>query len=127
MDKEVKAERITTAKKQEVFLECYEKSLIISTACKNANITRDSFYRWMREDEEFIKAVDLVRELRIDYAESRLFKQMDSGNSQATIFFLKTQGKSRGYNEDVNVKLSADTGAQVIFSLPDNKRDDEKS
>ena len=45
---------------------------------------------------------DIVKEAReslIDDAESELQKQMFKGNIAALIFFLKTQGKSRGYVE----------------------------
>jgi len=45
---------------------------------------------------------DVVKEAReslIDDAESELYKQMFKGNTAALLFFLKTQGKDRGYVE----------------------------
>ena len=35
----------------------------------------------------------------MDYAESQLHKQIGEGSTSATIFYLKTKGKSRGYIE----------------------------
>ena len=43
--------------------------------------------------------VEEARESLVDDAESELHKQMFKGNITALIFFLKTQGKSRGYVE----------------------------
>ncbi len=40
-----------------------------------------------------------ARESSIDLAESKLIEAIKAGNLTAIIFFLKTQGKSRGYSE----------------------------
>jgi len=39
------------------------------------------------------------REKRIDIAEGQLWRLVQEGNLGAVIFFLKTQGKSRGFTE----------------------------
>jgi len=43
--------------------------------------------------------VEEARESLVDDAESELQRQMFKGNITALIFFLKTQGKARGYVE----------------------------
>ena len=40
-----------------------------------------------------------ARESSVDLAESELMKAIRAGNMTAIIFFLKTQGRSRGYVE----------------------------
>lgn len=81
-------------------IKALEKSLgIVTTACKNVNIARSTFYDWYNNDLEFKKNVDDIGEVGLDFAESKLFEQISDNNSTATIFYLKTKGKKRGYIE----------------------------
>lgn len=80
-------------------LESLEKSLgIVTTAVKQVGIARSTFYEWMK-DEDFKKRVDDIQNIALDFAESQLHKQIRDGNTSATIFYLKTKGKNRGYIE----------------------------
>src|SRR6185295_6087395 len=71
---------------------------VVSVACNNAGIARSTFYNW-KEDEEFYKAVEEVNEDAIDHVESKLFQLIDKEDTAATIFFMKTRAKKRGYVE----------------------------
>ncbi len=52
-----------------------EKSLgVVSTACKAVDISRQTHYRWMREDEDYKTAVEELSEVAVDFAESHLHK-----------------------------------------------------
>lgn len=89
-------------------LEALERTLgIVSTACKQVNISRRTHYKWMEDDEEYRAAVSTVNESVLDFAESHLYKLMKEGNPAATIFFLKTKGKARGYVERQEVEVHA--------------------
>lgn len=70
----------------------------LSTASKSLGVERATLYKWI-EQEGLEEAVQEGRNTRLDFAESMLDKGMLEGNITATIFFLKTQGKSRGYVE----------------------------
>lgn len=84
-----------------------EKSLgVVSTACKAVDISRQTHYRWMREDDEYKTAVEELSEVAVDFAESHLHKLIRDGNPAATIFFLKTKGKSRGYVERQEIAVA---------------------
>lgn len=77
-----------------------EKSLgVVSTACKEIGISRQTHYRWLSEDEDYKREVEDVSELAMDFAESELHKLIKSGDTTAIIFYLKTKGKKRGYVE----------------------------
>ena len=81
-------------------IEALEKSLgIVTTACKSAGISRETHYRWLREDPEYKEQVDGISDIALDFAESKLHKQIDKGDTTAVIFYLKTKGKKRGYIE----------------------------
>lgn len=83
-----------------------EKSLgIVTTATKNIGISRDTHYRWMKEDPEYKREVESIEGIAIDLAESKLHEEILGGNTAAIIFFLKTKGKIRGYVERSEVKV----------------------
>lgn len=108
--------KLTDDKKQQVkraLIEALTKSLgNISTATKVVGINRTTFYDYYNEDDEFRQAVHDIKETAIDFAESALLNQIKEGNTTAIIFFLKTQGKSRGYVE--RQELSNPDGSGII-------------
>ena len=88
----------TTLKK--AMVEALEKSLgIVTTACKSVGINRSTHYDWMQDDEDYKKSVLGIDDMTIDFAESHLHKKIKDGDTTATIFYLKTKGKKRGYIE----------------------------
>jgi hypothetical protein len=94
----VKVEDTNDNKKK--MLEALEKSLgIVTTACKLVGIARETHYRWMREDAEYKEAADSISDVVLDFAESKLHNLIDGGDTAATIFYMKTKGKKRGYIE----------------------------
>lgn len=89
-----------------------EKSLgVVTTACKQVDVSRSTFYNYLRNDPEFKKAVDDIENISLDFAESQLHKQIKDGSTTATIFYLKTKGKHRGYverTENINRNYEVD-------------------
>ncbi len=100
----VKLDRTDT--KKAAMLEALEKSLgIVSTACKMVDISRQTHYAWLKADEEYKSAVNSIQDGVLDFAESHLYKLVKEGNPAATIFFLKTKGKKRGYIERQEIEV----------------------
>jgi len=96
-----------TDTKKGLMLEALEKSLgIVSTACKMVDISRQTHYAWMKADEEYKSAVNSIQDGVLDFAESHLYKLVKEGNPAATIFFLKTKGKKRGYIERQEIEVT---------------------
>ena len=91
-------EQNTTLKK--AMIEALTKSLgIVTHACDKVGIARSTHYTWFNEDKEYKKEVESIKDVAIDYVESKLYGRIDDEDTTAMIFFLKTQGKSRGYIE----------------------------
>ena len=89
-----------TEQHKKAILEALEKSLgIVTTACKSVGIGRTQFYNWLKEDKEFADKVSDIENVALDFAESQLHKQISNDSTSATIFYLKTKGKKRGYVE----------------------------
>ena len=94
--------------KKEAMLQALENSLgVVTVACKQSDTPRSTYYKWLKEDEEFAKSVKEIENIALDFAESQLHSQMKDGNTSATIFYLKTKGKKRGYIERSELDLSS--------------------
>jgi predicted DNA-binding transcriptional regulator AlpA len=88
------------AHNKKALLGAMEKSLgIVTMACKKVGIGRTTFYNYMNDDEEFKKAIEELSDVALDFVESQLHVQIKDGNTAATIFYLKTKGKKRGFIE----------------------------
>lgn len=96
-----------TTDKKENFVEAYHASSgNVSVACRKVGISRETYYRWCREDIEFKKECEEVDESLLDMAETMLLKAIRDGKTAELIFFLKTKGKSRGYVERSEVDVN---------------------
>jgi hypothetical protein len=94
--------------KKESILKALENSLgVVTVACKTADVPRSTYYKWLNEDEDFATAVKDIENIALDFGESQLHKQIGDGNTSATIFFLKTKGKRRGYIERSELDLTS--------------------
>ena len=95
-----KATNRSKAATKKALLEALEKTLgVVTSACNAVGINRRTFYNYLNEDAEFAEAVNDISNIALDFAESQLYKQIKEGNTTATIFYLKTKGKNRGYIE----------------------------
>lgn len=106
-------------------LTALEKSLgVVTIACKSANLDRSQFYVWLKEDEAFAEAVEDMNNIALDFAESSLHKQIQSGVPASTIFYLKTKGKGRGYIERQEITGADGESLTQITSIKINKSTD---
>ena len=89
-------------------IKALEASLgVVTIACKKTDIPRSTFYKWLKEDEEFAKQVKDIENIALDFVESKLHNQIEKGNTSATIFYLKTKRKKRGYIEKSELDITS--------------------
>ena len=94
--------------KKKMLIESLENSLgIVSTACTKVNISRSSFYKWYKEDEDFRKKVDEIDSVKLDFVESQLFKNIQNLKEKSIIFYLQHKGHKRGYIQKQNINLTS--------------------
>ena len=79
---------------------------IVTTACESVGIARKTHYQWYNKDINYKEAVDDIADIALDFAESMLHKQIQGRDTIATIFYLKTKGKKRGYVEKQEIEHS---------------------
>ena len=116
-----------TEQHKKAILEALEKSLgIVTTACKNVGIGRTQFYNWLKEDKEFADKVSDIENVALDFAESQLHKQISNDSTSATIFYLKTKGKKRGYVERQEITGADGMPTNFQIEIIDKTEDTDK-
>src|SRR6185436_10851562 len=73
------------------FIAALEAQGTVLHACKAAGISRQTAYRWYREDPEFAEQWDEAIENAVDGVESVIYQKALSGDVIAAIFYLKAQ------------------------------------
>jgi hypothetical protein len=61
--------------------------------------------------------VESISDMALDFAESQLHKQISEGEVSATIFYLKTKGKKRGYIEKVEQEITGKMDNHLQISI----------
>jgi predicted DNA-binding transcriptional regulator AlpA len=111
-----------TEQHKKAVIEALESALgVVTSACKKAGVGRTTFYQWLKDDAEFAKQVADIENVALDFAESQLHKQIQDGSAAATIFYLKTKGKKRGYIERQEI---AHDGVQAFQIIEDGEWED---
>lgn len=89
--------------KKDLFLDAFKSTLgIVSQACEKVGISRVTFYDWCSTDLDFKSKVDEINDMQIDFVESKLLQNINKNDTTASIFYLKTKGKKRGWSEKAN-------------------------
>lgn len=76
-----------------------ETNGLLTLAAKKAGVSYTTINRYVHDFPSVKDAAQQAREGMLDFAESKLYSAINEGNMTAIIFYLKTQGKSRGYIE----------------------------
>lgn len=118
-------DRPSTRIQKQNMLSALEQSLgVVQAACMLVGIDRKTHYRWLAKDPKYKAAVEDMTDIALDFAESKLLSQIKSNNTAATIFYLKTKGKGRGYKE--TIEHSGPDGkpleSNVSYILPDGTK-----
>ena len=76
-----------------------ESSGLLTLAAKKANLTYKTIWQYSQDFPSVKQAVVESKERMLDFAEGKLYEKIKEGDNTAIIFYLKTQGKGRGYIE----------------------------
>ena len=94
----------------------------VSKTASLLGCSTQTVYNYRDESPTVREAWENIREKRHDFVENALHKQIKDGNTTATIFYLKTQAKHRGYVE--RQELTGADGDSLIQYV-NVKRNDE--
>jgi AcrR family transcriptional regulator len=99
-------------------LDALERSLgIVTAACKEVGISRNTFYTYYNTDEEFKRAVDEIYEIQTDFVENQLFKKIKEGSERSILWYMKYKGRKRGYTDNLDIT----TGGEPIKIIINTK------
>lgn len=111
---------------KENLLKALERSLgIVTSACKEVGVSRETFYRYYNEDEDFKAKVDDINNITLDFVETQLFRKIKDGSERSILFYMKYKGRKRGYTEriDIDANIKGEIDIRKLFGFEDDKTD----
>jgi len=91
---------LSTKIKKARMLHAMERSMSnISASTRYAKISRDTHYRWLKEDAKYREDIEEIVEVLLDFSKAQLSKLIAKGNTRAIMFHLNCFGKGRGYGK----------------------------
>lgn len=87
----------------------------VATIARNLGVSRTAIIKFVAKSPTLTEQLSDAREGMLDHAESKLYEAIDKGEAYALCFFLKTQGKRRGYVERQELTGADGEGVQIQF------------
>ena len=88
---------------------------MVTAAATLLGCDRRTIQKRAKTDPEIREALDGARCAMLDRAELQLFKAIDEGKPWAICFYLKCQGKDRGYIERPSVTIEGGDGKPAVM------------
>lgn len=116
--------QLSTEEKKQMFLFTLPIMLWnVSRACDAVDISRATFYVWLKEDPQFAEDVDLAREERIDFLQEKSLQLVNTLDGAQIRFELNALAKSRGYGKQHSDQPPQLPSQHVHFHLPPQPAD----
>lgn len=93
----------------------------VAAIARSLGVSRGTVLNRVNESATLRRLLDDEREGMIDDAESELYEGALNGDTAKLIFFLKTQGRHRGYGDRIESAITGSVSNVVVY-LPDNGR-----
>ena len=94
----------------------------LSAVARKYNVSRASVCDLVAKRPNLQKIMEDARESRLDAAEDKLGQKIEDGEGWAVCFFLKTQGKKRGYVERQELTGAEGQPMQIsVVRIPSKK------
>lgn len=85
---------------------------LMATIAKRLNCKWDTAKKYVQKYDLW-KEIENEKESMLDMAEGKLLQNIQSNDNTAIIFYLKTQGKDRGYIESQEMRFDKDSVINV--------------
>lgn len=105
---------------QNQFLDELKKVPIVQIACEKTGLSRNSVYRWRKEDKEFLKKMDeaIIEGVALvnDMSESQLLNLIKEKNYSAISFWLRHR------NDNYKNRLEVTTTERIEELTPEQQK-----
>lgn len=98
---------------QRIIEALHESKGLLTLAARKAGVSYTTVKRYATEFDSVREAVQEAKESMLDFAEGKLYEKIRNGDNACIIFYLKTQGRHRGYVE--RSEVSGPAGGPVQF------------
>ncbi len=93
----------------------------MAATARRFHCTRQRVWDLVNEDAELRALVEELTETFIDEAENKLYEAIRAGNVVATIFFLKTKARHRGYSERLELIPLSRQEIKIELGVPSSE------
>lgn len=94
---------------------------IMSAAAQQLGVQRAAVSRRVAKSPRLTRLLAEVKARMLDLAESKLLQGLKNGDKTYVIFYLKTQGRERGYierpREEPNTQATADIAREIVAAV----------
>lgn len=105
---------------QSVWVHAYIVSNFNETrANEMTGIGEMTVYVWRKNDKDFKKLVEFIKQCRGDFCENALMEKIHEGDTASIIFANKTLNKDRGYDTRINVEVKGEIEHKNTISVKD--------
>lgn len=102
-------------KAEEVIAKIEQNKGNVAAVARALGVSRRTVLRYADDRPTVKTALEDARENMLDNAESVLYKKVLEGSTPELLFFLKTQGKSRGYVERSETEHLGEQKLRVVY------------
>ena len=90
---------------------------LLTLAAPKAGVSYTTINRYVADFPSVKEAAIEAHERMLDFAEGKLYTKIKAGDNTCIIFYLKTQGKGRGYIERQDIQLSGKDGGPIQYKI----------
>jgi len=113
-------------KRRQIIVESLRNGATKTKACAEANITRDTFYRWIKIAKSFKRGVEEAVESQVGVVEDALYKIAVEGNLAAQKFFLCNRAPDK-WKDTTKHGIDGSAKVELTFAnLMKAKKEQEK-
>lgn len=103
---------------KEKMLVALEKHLgIVTPACKEVGISRNTFYTWIKQDPDFKQRVDDLDDVTLDFVETKLLEKIKDGDNKSIMFYMRYKARKRGYTDSLDVTTGGDKLTDIKINI----------
>jgi hypothetical protein len=90
---------------------------LLTVAARRLGCSPDTIHRYRKIHPKIEEAIQNARNSITDLAEAALYKAIQAGEAWAVCFYLKTQGKGRGYIERQEHAITGQDGGALRIEV----------